>query len=44
MDAQSAYMKALAPDFAGSFNYNTIFDQISAARKASGKGKNNKTA
>jgi hypothetical protein len=44
MDAQSAYMKVLAPDFAGSFNYNTIFDQISAARKASGKGKNNKTA
>jgi hypothetical protein len=27
MDAQLALMKAIAPDFAGDFKYNTIFDQ-----------------
>ena len=43
MDAQAAYMKLLAPDYAGTFNYNTIFDQLVAARKAAKTNANNKT-
>ena len=37
-DLQTNYLKVLAPDFANSFEYNTIFDQ--AKKKASTKGYN----
>jgi hypothetical protein len=45
MDAQSTYLKAIAPDFAGTIGYNSIVDQLLASRKASkaAKDKNNKT-
>jgi len=45
MDTQTAYMKAIAPDFAGTFNYNTKFDQLSAKAKKAllDKKNNNKT-
>ena len=43
MDAQAAYMKLLAPDYAGTFNYNTIFDQLVAKRKEAKTNANNKT-
>jgi hypothetical protein len=42
MDAQAAYMKLLAPDYAGTFNYNTIFDQLAAKRKEAKTNANNK--
>jgi hypothetical protein len=34
MAGQAAYMKLLAPDFAGTFKYNTIFDQALAKAEA----------
>lgn len=39
MDAQTAYMKLIAPDFASTFKYNTIFDQASEKVKAAAKKK-----
>jgi hypothetical protein len=46
MDAQSTYLKAIAPDFANTIGYNSIVDQLLASRKASkeAKNKNDKTA
>jgi hypothetical protein len=34
MAAQTAYMKLIAPEFAGTFKYNTIFDQALAKAEA----------
>ena len=40
-DIQTNYIKAVAPDFAGTVGYNTVIDQLLASRKASKEAKNN---
>lgn len=39
-DIQTNYIKAVAPDFAGTVGYNTVIDQLLATRKASKEAKN----
>ena len=39
-DIQTNYIKAVAPDFAGTVGYNTVIDQLLASRKASKEAKN----
>jgi hypothetical protein len=39
-DVQTNFVKAVAPDFAGTVGYNTVIDQLLATRKASKEAKN----
>jgi hypothetical protein len=39
-DVQTNFVKAVAPDFAGTVGYNTVIDQLLATRRASKEAKN----